>query len=307
MESKSPNQVSKFLRTVSILSFLFVSFTLFQVSLMGYPVPKLERRVMDHAGILSQSTVDQIEANLKQFEAETSNQIAVYTTPSLHDEVIEEVAIEIFDEWKLGQKSKNNGVLLIIAPTEKKMRIEVGRGLEGALTDIQAKQIIRNEIRPSFKDKDFDGGVTAGVNAIMATIRGEYAPSADDVQTSGRDSAGDVIPSGIVGGIFTFISLFIPSFGGVIFTIIGLLVILPLFTFLFGGTMGLIAAIILFVLIMFLRRKLGHGLGGGGGSDSGGYYGGWSSGSDSWSSSDSSDSWSGGGGDSGGGGASGDW
>ncbi|EOQ88566.1 PF04536 family protein [Leptospira yanagawae serovar Saopaulo str. Sao Paulo = ATCC 700523] len=308
MESKSPKQVSKFLRTFSILSFLLVSFTSVQVSIFGYPVPKLDRRVMDHAGILSPNTVNQIETNLKQFEAETSNQIAVYTTPSLHDEVIEDVAIEIFDEWKLGQKSKNNGVLLIIAPAERKMRILVGRGLEGALTDVQAKQIIRNELTPRFKEKDYDGGVTAGVNAIMATIRGEYAPSEDDVQTSGRDSAGDVIPSGIVGGIFTLISLFIPSFGGVIFTIIGLLVILPLLTFLFGGTMGLIAAIILFVLIMFLRRKLGHGLGGGGGSDSGGgYYGGWSSGSDSWSSSDSSDSWSGGGGDSAGGGASGDW
>lgn len=307
MENKSSKQVSKSLQTLSFFSFLLVTVFSLQVSLLGYPVPKLERRVMDHAGILSQSTVDQIEANLKQFEAETSNQIAVYTTPSLHDETIEDVAIEIFDEWKLGQKSKNNGVLLIIAPNERKMRIAVGRGLEGALTDIQAKHIIRNELRPSFKSGDMDGGVTAGVNAIMATIRGEYAPSEDDVQTTGKDTAGDVIPSGIVGGIFTFISLFIPSFGGVIFTIIGLIVILPLFTFLFGGTVGLIAAILLFVIIMFLKRKLGLGQGGGSGSDGGGYYGGWSSGSDSWSSSDSSDSWSGGGGDSAGGGSSGDW
>ncbi|TGL06603.1 YgcG family protein [Leptospira bouyouniensis] len=308
MEIKSSKQVSKSSHTQSIFCFLLVAVISVQSSLSGYPVPKLERRVMDHAGILSQSTVEQIEANLKQFEAETSNQIAVYTTPSLHDETIEDVAIEIFDEWKLGQKSKNNGVLLIIAPNERKMRIAVGRGLEGALTDIQAKQIIRNELRPSFKSGDMDGGVTAGVNAIMATIRGEYAPSEDDVQTTGRDTLGDVIPSGIVGGIFTFISLFIPSFGGVIFTIIGLIVILPLFTFLFGGTFGLIAAILLFVIIMFLKRKLGLGQGGGGsGSDGGGFYGGWSSGSDSWSSSDSSDSWSGGGGDSAGGGSSGDW
>ncbi|XDD45754.1 YgcG family protein [Leptospira sp. WS39.C2] len=286
----------------------FFLMCLANVSLFDYPVPKLERRVMDHAGILSPATIDQIESKLKEFEAETSNQIAVYTTPSLQEESIEGVAIEIFDEWKLGQKSKGNGVLLIIAPNERKMRILVGRGLEGALTDIQAKHIVRNEITPSFKSKDMDGGVTAGVNAIMATIRGEYAPSEDDVQTSGRGTAEDVIPSGIVGGIFTFISLFIPSIGGVIFTIIGLLVILPLFTFLFGSTFGLIVAIILFVIIMFLRRKLGHGLGGGGGSDSGGYYGGWSSGGGSWSSGDSgSDSWSGGGGDSAGGGASGDW
>jgi uncharacterized protein len=307
MNIETSNSTSLHRQNFTFVFVLFTSLCCFLIPMFGYPVPKLERRVMDHAGILSEATVQQLESNLKQFEAETSNQIAVYTTPSLQDETIEGVAIEIFDEWKLGQKSKNNGVLLIIAPNERKMRIEVGRGLEGALTDIQAKQIIRNELRPSFKSGDMDGGVTAGVNAIMATIRGEYAPSEDDVQTSGRDTASDVIPSGIVGGIFTFISLFIPSFGGVIFTIIGLIVILPLLTFIFGGTFGLIAAIILFVIIMFLRRKLGHGLGGGSGYDGGGYYGGWSSGGDSWSSSDSSDSWSGGGGDSGGGGSSGDW
>ncbi|MBL0955004.1 MAG: YgcG family protein [Leptospira sp.] len=286
--------------------FSFVLLCSFPVVTFSYPVPKLERRVMDHAGILSQATVDQLESNLKQFEAETSNQIAVYTTPSLHDETIEEVANEIFDEWKLGQKSKNNGVLLIIAPNERKMRIAVGRGLEGALTDLQAKQIIRNELRPSFKSGDMDGGVTAGVNAIMAAIRGEYAPSEDDVQTSGRQTTSDVIPSGIVGGIFTLISIFIPSFGGVIFTIIGLVSMVP-FLFLFlGSTFGLIVAIVLFILVMYLRRKFGSNIGGGG-SSGGGYYGGWSSGGDSWSSSDSSDSWSGGGGDSAGGGSSGDW
>lgn len=307
MVNNSPKQFYFSFQNISGLCFTILTFFAFQISLLGYPVPKLERRVMDHAGILSPTTVDLLESKLKQFEAETSNQIAVYTTASLQEEPIEDVAFEIYEEWKLGQKSKNNGVLLIVAPNERKMRIHVGRGLEGALTDIQAKQIIRNEITPSFKSKDMDGGVTAGVNAIMAAIRGEYAPSEDDVQTSGRETAEDVIPSGIVGGIFTFISLFIPSIGGVIFTIIGLLVILPLFTYIFGGTFGLIAAIVLFVLIMFFRRKLGHTYGGGGSSD-GGYYGGWSSGGDSWSSSDSgSDSWSGGGGDSAGGGASGDW
>ncbi|MCG6146016.1 TPM domain-containing protein [Leptospira bandrabouensis] len=282
------------------LTILFVTFA--EVS--SYPVPKLERRVMDHAGILSEATVNQLESNLKQFEAETSNQIAVYITPNLQGETIEDVSMEIFDEWKLGQKSKNNGVLLIIAPTERKMRIAVGRGLEGALTDIQAKQIIRNELRPGFQSGDMDGGVTAGVNAIMAAIRGEYAPSEDDVATTGNSSEEEVFSSGLVGGIFTLISLIVPSIGGVIFTIIGLLVLFPFLTFLFGSTFGLIVAVLLFLLVMFLKRKIG--IGNGGGSD-GGYFGGggWSSGGDSWSS--GSDSWSGGGGDSAGGGSSGDW
>lgn len=274
--------------------------------LSSYPVPKLERRVMDHAGILSEATINQLESNLKQFETETSNQIAVYTTPSLHDETIEDVSIEIFDEWKLGQKNKNNGVLLLIAPNERKMRIAVGRGLEGALTDIQAKQIIRNELRPSFKSGDMDGGVTAGVNAIMASIRGEYAPSEDDVATTGNNRFSDVAPSGLVGGIFTFISMFIPAFGGLVFTIVGLLVLYPLLVFIFGGTAALFVAIFLFILVMILKRIFGLGQGGSG--SGGGFYsgGGWSSGGDSWSSG-GSDSWSGGGGDSAGGGSSGDW
>ncbi|MCW7493472.1 TPM domain-containing protein [Leptospira sp. 2 VSF19] len=296
-------------KTLSLLNrrkkYLFLSiFFVTLAEILSYPVPKLERRVMDHAGILSEATVNQIESNLKQFEAETSNQIAVYTTPSLQGETIEDVSIEIFDEWKLGQKSKNNGVLLIIAPNERKMRIAVGRGLEGALTDIQAKHIIRNELKPSFQSGDMDGGVTAGVNAIMATIRGEYAPSEDDVDTTGNNSEEEVFSSGIVGGIFTLISLIVPSIGGMIFTIIGLLVLFPLLTFIFGSTFGLMIAVLLFILVMFLKRKLG--IGNGGGSD-GGYFGGggWSSGGDSWSS--GSDSWSGGGGDSAGGGSSGDW
>ncbi|TGM60415.1 TPM domain-containing protein [Leptospira vanthielii] len=275
-------------------------------TLSSFPVPKLERRVMDHAGILSETTINQLESNLKQFEVETSNQIAVYTTPSLHDETIEDVSIQIFDEWKLGQKNKNNGVLLLIAPNERKMRIAVGRGLEGALTDIQAKQIIRNELRPSFKSGDMDGGVTAGVNAIMATIRGEYAPSEDDVATTGNNSFSEVAPSGLIGGIFTFISMFIPAFGGLVFTIVGLLVLYPLLVFIFGGTAALFVAIFLFILVMILKRVLGFGQGDGG--SGGGFYsgGGWSSGGDSWSSG-GSDGWSGGGGDSAGGGSSGDW
>lgn len=297
---------SKFVSNLYLKKVWFLVFLLFSTitGLVSYPVPKLERRVMDHAGILSEATRTQLESNLKQFETETSNQIAVYTTPSLHDEVIEDVAIQIFDEWKLGQKSKNNGILLLIAPNERKMRIEVGRGLEGALTDIQAKQIIRNELRPSFKAGDMDGGVTAGVNAIMAAIRGEYAPSEDDVDTTGN-SESDEVTSGILGGLATFGSLFVAGFGGIVVTIIGILFLYPLLVLAFGGTFALIVAIALFFLVIFLKKFFGLGKGGGSG---GGYYdgGSWSS-SDSWSSGSDSGGWSGGGGDSGGGGSSGDW
>ncbi|TGL39871.1 TPM domain-containing protein [Leptospira perdikensis] len=296
------NFVSNLLRKKELF-FVFLLFSTL-TGIGSFPVPKLERRVMDHAGILSEATITKLESELKQFETDTSNQIAVYTTPSLHDETIEDVSMQIFDEWKLGQKNKNNGVLLLIAPNERKMRIAVGRGLEGALTDIQAKQIIRNELRPSFKSGDMDGGVIAGVNAIMAAIRGEYAPSEDDVDTSGSDVESEV-SSGIVGGIFTFISLFIPGFGGVVFSIIGIITLYPLLVAMMGSFFALAVAIIIFLVVMILKGTIGKG---GSGSDGGFYGGGWSSGgSDSWSSSDSSDSWSGGGGDSSGGGSSGDW
>lgn len=305
--SKKPNhlKLNSIFDLGKLSLFVFLLSSIF-TEVHSYPVPKLERRVMDHAGILSEATITKIEADLKQFEAETSNQIAVYTTPSLQDEPIEEVAIQIFDEWDLGQKSKNNGILLLIAPNERKMRIEVGRGLEGALTDIQAKRIIRNELKPRFQSKDMDGGVTAGVNAIMASIRGEYAPSEGDVNTTGSNEFSDVASSGFVGGIFTFISMFIPAFGGLVFTIVGILVLYPLLVFIFGGTFALFVAIFLFIVVMILKSVLGLGKGGGG--SSGGFFsgGGWSSGGDSWSSG-GSDSWSGGGGDSAGGGASGDW
>ncbi|WP_409035626.1 TPM domain-containing protein [Leptospira kanakyensis] len=305
MIKKTPIR-SRFHSILNLTNKWFLVFLLFPTfsGIQSFPVPKLERRVMDHAGILSEATRNRLEESLKQFETETSNQIAVYTTPSLHDEPIGDVAIQIFDEWKLGQKSKNNGVLLLIAPNERKMQIMTGRGLEGALTDIQAKQIIRNEITPSFKAKDMDGGVTAGVNAIISTIRGEYAPSEDDVNTTGSGES-DEVSSGIVGGIATFFSLFVAGFGGLVVTIIGILFLYPLLVAMFGSIFALIVAIILFFLVIFLKRIFGLGKGGGSG---GGFYdgGSWSSGSDSWSSS-SSDSWSGGGGDSAGGGASGDW
>ncbi len=287
------------------LSFIF---TLFYFStLNAFPVPKLTRPVTDLAGILSVETVGSLEQIVREHEKETSNQIAVLTINTLEGETISDVAIQVFDEWKLGQKGKNNGVLLLIAKEERKIWISVGRGLEGALTDIQAKYIIQNEIRPNFKSGDFDTGVSRGVDTIIQTIKGEYTPSTSDVQTTKKIlSNKDTMAIGFNGLIILFFSLFVSSVFGAIVTGLASFLLYPVFVFFFGKTIGIFLAILLFFLVLFFKSRVGTF--GGGGSDGGGFGGFYSGGfgSGSWSGG-GSDSWGGGGGDSAGGGSGGDW
>lgn len=131
--------------------------------------------VHDEAHILSEGTKQQIEMMLKTERDSTSNQIAVLIIPSLEGEILEEYALKVaHEEWKLGDKQKDNGVLLLIVTNDRKMRIESGYGLEGVLTDAVSSRINRNEIAPRFRESDYDGGVLAGVTAIMQAIKGEY-------------------------------------------------------------------------------------------------------------------------------------
>src|SRR5262249_48573382 len=122
-------------------------------------VPYLTGRVVDNAEILKSATRERVTAALKAHEQATSNQIAVLTVPTIGDESIEEYAVKVFGTWKLGQKGKDNGVLLVVAPKDRKLRIEVGYGLEGTLTDAAASRIIRNVITPQFKAGDFVEGI----------------------------------------------------------------------------------------------------------------------------------------------------
>jgi len=135
-------------------------------------VPYLSGRVVDDAGILSPAARERIEAALTTHEENTGNQVAVLTVPSLGNESIEEFAVKVFSTWKLGRKGKDNGALLIVAPEEHRMRIEVGYGLEGTLTDGIAGSILRTELTPRFKSGDFDGGIEAGVAAMLAVLEG---------------------------------------------------------------------------------------------------------------------------------------
>ena len=164
-------------------------------------VPPLTGRVVDTADLLSPAAEAALTARLAAFEDSTSAQIVVLTIASLDGEVLEEYATRVFRTWGLGQKGADNGALLLVARDDRKLRIEVGYGLEGDLTDARSATIIRNDIVPRFRDGDFEGGILAGTEAILASASGAYV----------EDSAGDEpIPwwfAALFGGLFTILPL----------------------------------------------------------------------------------------------------
>lgn len=147
---------------------------LMPLTAVALDVPQLTGRINDYARILSPGATTLLEQKLAGFEQEQSTQVVVLTIPSLQGEDIDQFAIRVADQWKIGQKGKDNGVILILAQAERKVRIEVGMGLQGVLPDITAGRIIRDIMRPHLRSGDFDRGVEAGVEAIMAATRGEF-------------------------------------------------------------------------------------------------------------------------------------
>ena len=139
-------------------------------------LPELTGRVVDLANVLSPETEASLTEQLAAHEQRTSNQVIVATVSSLQGYDIERFANELFRAWGLGQKDRNNGVLLLVAPNEREVRIEVGYGLEGTLTDALSADIIQNRILPDFRDGDLAGGIARGVDSILAAIEGTYEP-----------------------------------------------------------------------------------------------------------------------------------
>ena len=162
-------------------------------------VPPLTGRVVDLAHVMPNSAVESLTAQLAAHEAQSSNQVAALIIPSLEGESLEEFSHRVATAWKLGQKGTDNGVLLLVVIGERKVRIEVGYGLEGVLTDIRSAQIIRNEIVPRFRAGDLPGGVTAGINAILRTIEGTYQTPEKAVPRQDSDVFGQVVVAVIVG------------------------------------------------------------------------------------------------------------
>ncbi len=181
-------------------------------------VPYLSGRVNDTAELLSAGTEQELEALLASHEDSTSNQLVILTITSLEGDAIEEYSIRVVDTWKLGQKGKDNGVLLLVAKDDRQVRIEVGRGLEGELTDALCAQIIRREIVPNFKGGDYDRGVRAGVDAILGAIAGSYTADATDGDFGAFGETGINIFAFLfflaIVGLFTVIALITPGCGG---------------------------------------------------------------------------------------------
>jgi len=170
------------------------------------PIPALTGRVVDQAGILDAATSNAITNQLAGFESSTGIQVVVVTLPDLKGYVIEDWGLALGRGWAIGQAGKNNGVLLIVAPNDRELRIEVGYGLEGDIPDATANSIIQQEIIPDFKRGDMNGGVRAGVNAILAALGGTYQPTAPLPVRSSAETFWDIAPKF---GVFAMIFLFI--------------------------------------------------------------------------------------------------
>jgi uncharacterized protein len=140
------------------------------VAAVALTFPALTGRVVDQANVISADARRAIEPKLADLEAKSGIQLVVATVSSLEGQEIEPYANALFREWKLGEKAKNNGVLLLVAPNEHRVRIEVGYGLEGTLTDALGKVIITNAITPRFKTGDFSGGISRGVDDIITVL-----------------------------------------------------------------------------------------------------------------------------------------
>jgi uncharacterized protein len=270
-------------------------------------VPQLRGRINDTANLLSPEAAARLEQKLAGFERETSNQVAVLTIPSLQGDDIDQFAIRVAEQWKLGQKDKDNGVLMIIAQAERKVRIEVGMGLQGVLPDITASKIIREVMRPYLKDGNFDQAVNAGTDAIAAATRGEFKASPQDAAMRPHKKRSSfptfLVITLVVAVVCGMISRYLGGAAGAVGLPLAASLAFPglsvmmLFLLALGGLVGG------FLLSMLLAGMSGGGYGGGG--FGGGYWGGGFGGGSSGGG--GGDSFSGGGGDFDGGGSSDDY
>ena len=299
-------------------------------------VPYLSGRVVDEAGILQPATRDRLGAVLAAHDAASGNEVVVLTVPTLAGESIEGYATRVFETWKLGKKGRDNGVLLLVAPQDRRLRIEVGYGLEGTLPDVAASRIIRDVITPAFKAGDYDRGVGDGVGAIVAALEGRGVPAGaagpPAAATTSRSLAAfeqDLPPwpmrillgafiFGVI-GLFTVIGVMTPGVGW--FLYVFLIPFWAMFPIVVVGVKGALALLATYAIGFPLAKlvvsrqpwyaKARHDLKTTGHANVGGFTMTTSSGrsSGSWSSGGGSSGggFSGGGGSSGGGGASGSW
>ncbi|MCX8022417.1 MAG: TPM domain-containing protein [Syntrophorhabdaceae bacterium] len=295
------------MRTIPKKAFPFFLFLLlFSLeSALSLEVPPLKGYVNDYANMISPRVRAKLEGELREFERTDSTQFVILTIPSLMGEALEDYSMKVAETWKIGQKGKDNGIILLVANKERKIRIEVGRGLEGRLTDLAAGRVIDLVMKPMFKRGDFDGGFTAGVHALVDITRGEYKADAKGVRK--KTSVSSYLTTLFFAGVLLLFIGTISKFLGAVMGAIGLpsifyLLFAPsLFVLIVLGLLGLLMGIF---LPLIFSGGTGYGRGGNGGWF-GGFGGGWHTGFGGGG--DSFGTFGGGGGDFGGGGASGEW
>ena len=272
--------------------------------------PPLDAPIVDQAGVLTADQIQQLAQQIATSRKEKNYQIGILIIPSLgNDEYLEGYSIKVARAWGIGEKDKSNGVLLLVAIDDRKLRIEVGRGLEGDLTDVRASRIIRNIITPKFKEGKYYEGITAGVNSIQLAVAEKADPAAEKEAAEQVDWAGIVTMAIFLGiGALSWLGAILGRSkswwaGGVIGGVAGL-VLMVLFTFAVWAIIGFVGLIVLGLLFDFLVSKNykqhaishtnpawwaggtwggggwgGGSSGGGGGFGGGGFSGGGSSGS----------------------------
>jgi len=242
--------------TKSKIFVIILSFFVMAPALAYYNPGKPAGLVNDYAGMMSESEKQSLETKLVNFESQTSNEIAVVTIPSLDGDTIENFAVRLFEEWKIGKAKNDNGILLLIAKEDRQMRIEVGYGLEGALTDAQSFWIIDGIMKPAFRQEKYYEGIDQAVDKIMAATQGEYIPESQASKPSGGFDWETIFWLGL------FVVIWLASIlgrskswwaGGVIGAIIGVI---------FGvGVFGLIGVLIgpalgVFLFDLLSRREI---------------------------------------------------
>ena len=252
------------------------------------PVPPLKARVNDLTGALSAGQIAALDTELRAFEQKKGSQIAVLMLPSTQPETIEQYSIRVAESWKIGRAKVDDGVILVIAKNDQRLRIEVGYGLEGAIPDVVAKRVIREVIAPHFLANDFYGGISAGAQSLMKLIDGESLPAPAQPQAGGTDD---------YQSLFAVLLAVVIVAGGVLKAVLGR-TLGSVATGVAAGVVawmlaGVIVAAVIAGIIAFVFA-LAMGSGGRGYYPGGSGGGGWGSGG-------------GGGGGFGGGGASGSW
>jgi len=263
------------------------------------PVPPLAGRVTDLTGTLTGEQKSALEQALRSFEDRKGSQVAVLLVPSTAPETIEQYALRVAEKWKPGRRTVDDGAILVVAKDDRTLRIEVGYGLEGALTDAACKRIISEIIVPRFRQGDFHGGIAAGVDRILRVIDGEPLPKPEERRTGGSRGVHSILP------VLLILALVV---GGVLHTLLGRFPgavvtggAVSVVAWMMAGAISIALVAGLFAFLFTLLRGMGgRGLGGGGmgGGFGGGFGGGGFGGGGGFS---------GGGGGFGGGGASGRW